>query len=130
MGLDMYAFRVKPEALKDPKALSPVCKDRDEEGQEIAYWRKHHDLHGWMENLYRKKGGTEESFNYVPLQLTREDLEVLEWDVREYKLPPTVGFFFGNNPPNDASVQRDVAFIEAARKALDAGDIVYYNSSW
>jgi hypothetical protein len=28
--------------------------------RELAYWRKHPSLHGWMEHLFRAKGGTAE----------------------------------------------------------------------
>ncbi|MCA3352571.1 MAG: hypothetical protein INF97_18455 [Roseomonas sp.] len=62
MGLDMYAFatRTAPAAPVDFKA---------DHSQELAYWRKHPNLHGRMEHLYRAKGGTAEDFNCVNLQL-------------------------------------------------------------
>lgn len=41
MGLDQYAS---------------IRKDGQED-QEIAYWRKHPNLQGWMEQLWREKGG-------------------------------------------------------------------------
>ena len=77
MGLDMYAWRVK---AADVVSDFEVAKDNNDFSklEEIFYWRKHHDLHGWMENLYREKGGTEESFNCVKVRLTKEDLERLE----------------------------------------------------
>ena len=28
--------------------------------EQIHYWRKHPNLHGWMEDLYRAKGGAAE----------------------------------------------------------------------
>lgn len=37
---------------------------------ELHYRRKHPNLHGWMESAYRDKGGADESFNYVNLELT------------------------------------------------------------
>ena len=37
---------------------------------ELHYWRKHPNLHGWMESLYYEKGGTADNFNCVNLQLT------------------------------------------------------------
>ena len=39
MGLDMYAYR----------------KSNKAEAIEIATWRKHNMLHGWMEKLYKTK---------------------------------------------------------------------------
>jgi len=100
MGLDMYAWRVKAE-----DAIGDFEIARNEENsakvEELAYWRKHHDLHGWMERLYRLKGGTKESFNCVPVQLSMADLNALENDVLNNLLPETQGFFFGTNPPDN-----------------------------
>ena len=73
MGLDMHAYRMKFTPSKEVD-FSEEIFGRDDRGEldyenpivvakEIAYWRKHPDLHGWMENLYREKGGREKSFN-------------------------------------------------------------------
>ena len=107
MGLDMYAWRVKAE---DVIGEFEVAKDEEGYGkvEEFFYWRKHHDLHGWMERLYREKGGTAESFNCVKVRLTKEDLERLAADVMANKLPETTGFFFGNNPPDADSIEQDM----------------------
>ena len=95
--------------------------------KEIAYWRKHPDLHGWMENLYREKGGMEKSFNGDPLVLTLADLDRLEEDILRKNLPKTSGFFFGES--REISL-RDLEFILEARKAIQEGDTVFYDSSW
>jgi hypothetical protein len=129
MGLDMYAWRVKStDALGDFE----IARDADDckIKEELFYWRKHHDLHGWMERLYREKGGTDESFNCIPVRLTMEDLDRLEKDVLGYKLPETTGFFFGNNPPDPDSVEQDMQFIARAKTAVASGDAVYYDSWW
>ena len=97
------------------------------EVKEIAYWRKHPDLHGWMENLYREKGGKENSFNGDPLVLTLEDLDRLEEDILRKNLPKTSGFFFGES--GDISL-KDLEFVLEARKAIQEGDTVFYDSSW
>ena len=126
MGLDMYAWRTKAEnAIGDFETA-----DVDGALDELAYWRKHHNLHGWMERLYRAKGGTAESFNCVKLRLTMEDLDALEKDVLANKLPETTGFFFGNNPPDEDSMNTDMRFIADAKVAIAAGDAVYYDSWW
>jgi hypothetical protein len=129
MGLDMYAWRVKAE-----DAISDFEIARDEKEQtkveEMFYWRKHHDLHGWMERLYRAKGGTKESFNCVSVRLTMVDLNALENDVLNNLLPETQGFFFGTNPPDDYSKNQDMEFIAKAKVAIAAGDAVYYDSWW
>lgn len=130
MGLDMYAFRVKAEDVVDDFNIRDDSMGRKEPLEELAYWRKHHDLHGWMERLYRAKGGTKESFNCVPVRLSMEDLNLLESDVLNNRLPETQGFFFGTNPPDEESKQEDMAFIAKAKIALAAGDAVYYDSWW
>ena len=129
MGLDMYAWRVKAE-----DAIGEFEVAKDEEGfgklEEIFYWRKHHDLHGWMENLYRAKGGDKESFNCVKVRLYDFDLDNLMIDVMNKKLPQTRGFFFGDNPQDDESVLNDLKFITLAKQAIREGDAVYYDSWW
>ena len=126
MGLDMYAFRVKAEnALGDFEIVNDADKH-----EEIMYWRKHHDLHGWMERLYRAKNGTKESFNCIPVRLTMEDLNNLEADVLAGNLPHTQGFFFGVNPPDEDSKLQDMEFIGKAKIAIAEGDAVYYDSWW
>jgi hypothetical protein len=121
VGLDMYAFTTTktPETAVDFTA---------EAAQEIAYWRKHPDLHGWMEQLYRAKGGSEADFNCVNLALDAADLDRLERDLRNRALPHTEGFFFGTTRPEE--IARDFAFIDRARAALRAGETVFYTSWW
>mgnify|MGYP000674080630 CR=1 FL=1 len=48
------------------------------DSEELHYWRKHPNLHGWMEQLYYSKGGNEDSFNCTNLLLTMGDLNKLE----------------------------------------------------
>lgn len=125
MGLDMYAF-----AVSKSDAVSNFEIAEDCEREELQYWRKHHDLHGWMEQLYRAKGGTKESFNCVPVQLTVEDLDQLQSDLLSEKLPQTQGFFFGINPPDLESLKEDLMFIQKCRISLKEGKTVYYDSWW
>ena len=129
MGLDMYAWRVKAE-----DAIGDFEIAKDDEGQskleEFYYWRKHHDLHGWMERLYRSKGGPQETFNCAKVRLTTVDLDALQHDLENGTLPETQVFFFGTNPPDAESLARDLKFIQAARDILAEGDAVYYDSWW
>jgi hypothetical protein len=129
MGLDMYAWRV---AAKDAIGDFEVAEDENGERnvEELYYWRKHHDLHGWMERLYREKGGDAESFNCIKVRLTMEDLQRLAHDVTHGKLPETTGFFFGNNPPDADSVAQDMEFVGKAMAVVAGGDAVYYDSWW
>jgi hypothetical protein len=129
MGLDMYAWRVKAE---DAIGDFEIARNEEDSAkvEEMFYWRKHHDLHGWMERLYRLKGGTKESFNCVPVQLSMVDLNALENDVLNNLLPETQGFFFGTNPPDEYSKNQDMEFIAKAKVAVSEGDAVYYDSWW
>ena len=118
MGLDMYAYTAtKPEA------------DYETEQREIAYWRKHPNLHGWMEKLAEEKGITYNTFNGVELELLWEDLDILERDVERGGLPGTTGFFFGDGA-DDYYRDQDLEFIRKARADLFTGLRVFYNSSW
>lgn len=132
MGLDMFAHAVKETNLpSDAKDLqTDVVLGEGVEKEEIHYWRKHHDLHGWMHNLYVEKGGKDEQFNCNNVRLTLEDLDVLEKDIRTHALPETTGFFFGNNPPNEDSIANDIEFIEKARNYINDGYAVFYDSWW
>lgn len=97
--------------------------------REIAYWRKHPNLHGWMEQLAEQKKLAYDSFNGVEMELTAEDLDALERDVKKRRLPPTSGFFFGDNS-DQHYYDDDLAFIKTARTEMFMGLKVFYNSSW
>ena len=97
--------------------------------RELAYWRKHPNLHGWMEQLAESKNLEYDSFNGVELELTWADIDALEQAVTHRQLPSTGGFFFGNNA-DDAYYESDLNFVKAARAELFLGLKVFYNSSW
>lgn len=114
MGLDMYAFARKPGA---------------EESVELAYWRKFNALHGYMEDLYRSRGGME-TFNCVQLPLTEADLDNLEETLKGGALVPREGFFFGVQEIHEEDVEATHQFIAAAREAIAEGKEVVYDSWW
>ena len=130
MGLDMWAFAVPKDLVKHAATDVKFDEKTEEAQEELANWRKHHDLHGWMENLYNEKGGKALSFNCVTVQLEEEDLNRLEEDVKSNQLPQTTGFFFGINPPNDDTIEEDLEFVQKAREAISDGKVVYYYSWW
>ena len=116
MGLDMYAY-------------AAARATTNETGQrEIAYWRKHPNLHGWMHRLWIEKGN-EGEFNGDELELTWEDLEALERAITHKQLPATSGFFFGRDS-DDEYRESDLAFVRAAKAEVFLGLKVFYNSSW
>jgi hypothetical protein len=147
MGLDQYAYVAAKEGQYDEyyekgtwnketqEYDSPVEKPR-----ELTYWRKHPNLQGWMENLWRNRladQGKEplresafgSSFNGIELELTWEDLEQLEKDITTAHLPKTTGFFFGEDSDN-YYLKQDLEFIKQARSEIFCGLRVFYNSSW
>jgi hypothetical protein len=125
MGLDMYARKTK----YNPESQVDFQVTEDQESEEIYYWRKHPNLHGWMEQLYRSKGGKEE-FNCVNVMLTPEDLKRLKDDIGGKGLPSTSGFFFGQSGNDDDEKQADLKFVEIAEDAIEEGYTVYYTSWW
>ena len=126
MGLDMYAYRV---AQKD--VVNDFEFNSNQDGaNDIAYWRKFNALHGWMERLYRAKGGPKESFNCAPLRLELTDLDQLQRDIGENKLEPTEGFFFGSQTIYPEDIADAMKFIFEAREIIKQGDAVYYDSWW
>ena len=139
MGLDMYAY-VGAEGQRDAfyegsefdKELGEFVNPRMSRPRELAYWRKHPNLHGWMEQLWIEKSDARndpDDFNGVELELTWEDLERLEQDILAQDLPHTEGFFFGD-PRDDYYREQDLKFIRDAKAELFCGLRVFYNSSW
>lgn len=127
MGLDMYAYTAPRDLIGRD---TDVTLDDLPGVSRLHYWRKHPNLHGWMEILYRQKGGTAEDFNGHDgtVRLTAEDLDALEAAVRDDCLPETTGFFFGVTDGSER--EDDLAFIAKAREALAEGQAVLYSSSW
>ena len=126
MGLDMYAFSTKAK----PKTEVDFETKNFEPQDEVAYWRKHPNLHGWMQNLYDMKGGTSSDFNGDCVVLDSEDLDNLEQDIKDGNLPDTSGFFFGESANNDEENENDLLFVTKAREAIAEGKTVYYTSWW
>jgi hypothetical protein len=122
MGLDMYAYSTKAQ----PKTEIDFST-KNFEPEELHYWRKHPNLHGWMQNLYDAKGGTSSDFNGDCVVLDNEDLDNLEEDIKDGNLPDTSGFFFGQSDDNDSD---DLEFVSKAREAINEGKTVYYTSWW
>lgn len=131
MGLDQYAY----------SAASPGQK----KVIDLAYWRKHPNLHGWMERLWLKKLDVPKNdqdqfiqnkypptdFNGVELELKWEDIIQLESDILNGSVSKlnTTGFFFGT-PSDDHYREYDLKFILLAKAELFTGLKVFYNSSW
>ena len=137
MGLDMYAYVANKAGQHDEfyegaqfdKETGDFVNPNTTKPREIAYWRKHPNLHGWMEQLAESKNLNYQSFNGVEMELTYEDLDALERAVTHGQLPQTSGFFFGN-PSDEYYRKSDLEFIKNARAEMFLGLKVFYNSSW
>jgi len=126
MGLDMYAFIVDAEVARG----GVVDVALGDTATEICYWRKFNALHGWMEDLYRQKGGSKDSFNCTTVRLTANDLARLEIDIGNNKLIPVNGFFFGAQEIYPEDLESVTTFVKVARQALADGKAVFYDSWW
>ena len=150
MGLDQYAYAATKARARDEWYEGAEFDEDSREfvnrsmtkPLELAYWRKHPNLQGWMEELWVAKGkpmtdGSEPpevtnwgvGFNGVELELTMEDIDSLEHDILNNNLPSTTGFFFGDNG-DEYYREQDLKFVREARANLFLGLKVFYNSSW
>lgn len=128
MGLDQYAY-------------AAAKADSWDNSRQIAYWRKHPNLQGWMEQLWMIKNPGHDfnqqdnswgsDFNGVELELTWDDLNQLEQDIQSGKMASleTTGFFFGQ-ASDDYYKEQDLEFVRKAKAELFVGLKVFYNSSW
>ena len=140
MGLDMFAYRAKQTPLKQTDNIFGPENEEDvdefkgdgtpEDSEEFFYWRKHPNLHGWMEELYREKGGESDTFNCTPVVLTTEDLDNLEAAIKDGELPNTNGFFFGESEGDEEEINEDLRFVTEARNSIAEGYTVWYDSWW
>jgi hypothetical protein len=127
MGLDMYAIR-GPLDLADKVGEDPEVT---KQYREFKYWRKHPNLHGFMQDLWvTQEGGGYGEFNCVYLRLRPDDLDELEKAIVNKNLPHTVGFFFGESEGSPEEVAEDLEFVRDARRAIEEGDAVFYYSWW
>jgi hypothetical protein len=149
MGLDMYAYAATNEKQYDQYWENGVWEtdtndfvSKTTKPKELAYWRKHPNLHGWFEQEWRSNHYSvqpadanspvdpdTDQFNNVQLEITWDMLERLESAVLNRELPGTSGFFFGDNADEEYREQ-DLEFIRQARAELFLGLRVFYNSSW
>ena len=112
MGLDMY--------------LTAKLAD-NAPNEEIGDWRKHANLHGYMESLYVARGGTEQ-FNCIPLELTKNDCE----NIIEFSKGPgfetAQGFFWGESNKRDDD--ETIKHMTKALEYIEKGYKIYYDSWW
>jgi hypothetical protein len=124
MGLDQYAYTGKRRETND-----------ETDYVEIAYWRKHNRLEGFMKELWIEKGrlGANElypdDFNCIMIELTPADINRLDEATVNDTLRET--FFFGpDSQGDDHKKQETLKFISRARDAFAADLKVFYSSNW
>lgn len=127
MGLDQFVYKTKVKPSQDIDFADEVYEQ--DKPEEIHYWRKHPNIHGFMERLYRERGGVQE-FNCVPIQLEQKDIDRLASAIVDGELPRTAGFFFGESYGNKEELQDDLDFCKKASNAIKEGYIVFYDSWW
>ena len=156
MGLDQYAYVAAKRGERDAfyeQELGFDAVTRDwvvppggvQKPRELAQWRKHPNLQGWMEKLWLRKQdipvsptdqfiedkGPLRDFNGIELELTFEDIIAPENDILSGKMASldTTGFFYGK-PSDDLYREQDLEFVKQAKAELFCGLKVFYNSSW
>ena len=135
MGLDMYAYvATKPKQSEEfwqsaePTENGEFVSAKVARPRELAYWRKHPNLHGWFQREWESAGNSGD-FNGDELEITWDMLDRLEQDIQEGCLPETRGFFFGDGS-DDYYREQDLKFVRNARAEIFSGLKVFYNSSW
>ena len=137
MGLDqyLYAKRLSEQAI--------VTNSEDVvETIDVATWRKHPNLQGFMENIWRTKYEDyvkkleEENpdsmftlFNVQKVGLSLEDLNAWEQAVINEELPNTTGFFFGSDS-DERYKDYDLETIKKAKELIKEGYLIFYDSWW
>lgn len=106
MGLDMYIS--------------------DKDHQQIAYWRKHPDLHGFIVNMFA--GGIDDCSR---VWINAECVKIIISAVNQNRLPKTTGTFFGysDSPFQGDTIeklQNVLAYLERIIKRAGDADFRAY----
>lgn len=128
MGLDMFLRGVKwPAYSHRPLKCEDGYEIRSLE-IELAYWRKHPDLHGFIVQQFAN--GED---NCQKIYLNEKDIETILDAVRIEALPHTTGFFFGASDADQRAYSVEV--LQQALKWLKSDPLIetraiYYQASW
>lgn len=95
---------------------------------DLGYWRKHPNLHGFIVENFAD--GIDDC---RPIYLDTDHIREIMDAVEANKLPPTVGFFFGESDGSEK--EQDLAIFREALQWLEAESSdfsrsVYYQASW
>ncbi len=132
MGLDMYLNGEKYFYGQRKYSEKRVADDPAKIGEiyELAYWRKHPDLHGFIVETFAD--GIDDCRR---IWLSDENIETIIKAVKEGSLPHTEGFFFGESENDEAQRNEDVQLLEGAlawvrTKEDGAWRSLIYQASW
>ncbi len=124
MGLDQTAFVRSAEMTAEGKEVV------------IMQWRNYWYIHYFMRKLWQKKTGTtDDEFNQETIELTLEDLDLLEHTIKNKDFAE-FQYNEESNGRNDAAAEHyygaDLNFVILAKGLLtdykDKGYKVFYNS--
>ena len=144
MGLDMYlSSRIYHSGITyDENKKMRVRKHEIVEGFkkkateiEIAYWRKHPNLHGYIVKTFNKGDD-----NCRPIELTPENLNQIADAIEKNELPYTEGCFFGSSEDHEKQKEINIKVFRDAstwlkKKLVEKsqhGDwfSIHYEASW
>ena len=139
MGLDMSFYSAHPDMIERRTDCPPEINFNDHTAyenyedycklHEIAYFRKHNRLHGWLMKLYYSKGG-KGSFNGDALEITLDDVRHLKCAIKNDNMDDVSGFFWGTQRFDRSIKKQYNQLCRKIRRAIKDGLVVYYNSSW
>lgn len=91
MDLDQFIYVTEKKNVKDG-GIDLIDDGAISSGKEFFEWRKHWDLHGYMEWVYRAKGGKEPA-TFDLVEVNEEDIDQLKHALEKNELPYERGFF-------------------------------------
>ena len=127
MGLDMYLFRVKREALENP------TYNMDKDGEKVMYWRKANAIHRWF-----TEGYPNDNLEYLECELdklqilkrhSQEDIDNKDNESYEPHLTTSSGFFWGSTAYDEwyyKDLQETVDKITELEQEHEEGDEYFY----
>ena len=128
MGLDMNLYGRKVHFGDETEDGFPCVEKR----LELAYWRKHPDLHGYIVQHFA--GGIDEC---QEIALDADGIRQIMKAVSDANLPQTTGFFFGNSSDADqgdttGQLTRALEWLETEEPQGSGWRYreIFYRASW
>lgn len=120
MGLDMYFFAARND--------KPIQEIDTEDLEEVRYFRKFNNLHGWLEDLWFQKGNRDD-MNCQLFELDEEDLNLMSKD--SAAMGPMSGFFYGQQKEMDKTMIDEVKYLaDELLLNLKQGNRIFYYAWW